>query len=200
MRIPSEEIQVLTPTRKGELGTVNLNRHLQEALNPPAKEKKEKAFGSAVFREGDRVMQIRNNYEIPWRSADNTAAGSGIFNGDIGVLTQIDPEQESVAVNFDGRIAVYSFDLLLELEHAWAMTVHKSQGSEYRAVILALGPTSQMLASRDVLYTAVTRAKELLILVGDDRIAYQMIDNARVSRRYNALRVRIRKNCGMAVK
>ena len=200
MHIPSEEIQVLTPTRKGELGTVNLNRHLQEALNPPAKEKKEKLFGSTVFRECDRVMQIRNNYEIAWRTVDNTAAGSGIFNGDIGVLTQIDPEQESVTVNFDGRIAVYSFDLLLELEHAWAMTVHKSQGSEYRAVILVLGPTSQMLASRDVLYTAVTRAKELLILVGDDRIAYQMIDNARVSRRYNALRVRIRKDCGMAVK
>ena len=200
MNIPSEEIQVLSPTRKGELGTVNLNQHLQAALNPPAEGKKEKLFGSVVFREGDRVMQIRNNYELSWHSEDNSAAGSGIYNGDIGVITQIDPEQECLTVSFDGRLAVYSFDLLLELEHAWAMTVHKAQGSEYRAVILALCAASQMLTSRDILYTAVTRAKELLILVGDEQIAYQMIDNARQSRRYNALRVRIRSNCGMAVK
>ena len=200
MNIPSEEIQVLSPTRKGELGTVNLNQHLQAALNPPAEGKKEKLFGSVVFREGDRVMQIRNNYELSWHSEDNSAAGSGIYNGDIGVITQIDLEQECLTVSFDGRLAVYSFDLLLELEHAWAMTVHKAQGSEYRAVILALCAASQMLTSRDILYTAVTRAKELLILVGDEQIAYQMIDNARQSRRYNALRVRIRSNCGMAVK
>ena len=200
MEIPSEEIQVLSPTRKGELGTVNLNKHLQEALNPPSEKKKEKLFGSAVFREGDRVMQIRNNYELAWRTEDNSAAGSGIYNGDIGVITQIDHEQECLTVSFDGRLAVYTFDLLLELEHAWAMTVHKAQGSEYRAVILALSPTSQMLMSRDILYTAVTRAKELLILVGDDEIAYQMIDNVRQSRRYNALRIRIRRGCGMAVK
>ena len=199
MGIPSEEIQVLSPTRKGELGTANLNRHLQEALNPPSEKKKEKAFGSVVFREGDRVMQIRNNYELAWRTEDNAAAGSGIYNGDIGVITQIDLEQECLTVSFDGRLAVYTFDLLLELEHAWAMTVHKAQGSEYRAVVLALCPTSQMLMSRDILYTAVTRAKELLILVGDEQIAYQMIDNARVSRRYNALRIRIRRDCGMAV-
>ncbi len=197
MHIPSEEIQVLSPTRKGELGTVNLNRCLQEALNPAEKGKKEKPFGAVVFREGDRVMQIRNNYDLLWRSEDNSAAGSGIYNGDIGVITQIDLEQENLTVSFDGRLAVYAFELLLELEHAWAMTVHKSQGSEYRAVILALSPTSQMLSSRDILYTAVTRAKELLILVGDEQIAYQMIDNARVSRRYNALRLRIRRNCGM---
>ena len=200
MNIPSEEIQVLSPTRKGELGTVNLNQKLQEALNPPAKDKKEKLFGSAVFREGDRVMQIRNNYELAWRTEDDSAAGSGIYNGDIGVITRIDPEQECLTVSFDGRLAVYSFDLLLELEHAWAMTVHKAQGSEYRAVILALCPTSQMLMSRDILYTAVTRARELLILVGDDQIAYQMIDNVRQSRRYNALRIRIRRECGMADK
>ena len=197
MKIPCEDIQVLSPTRKGELGTVNLNRHLQEALNPPAKKKKEKLFGSAVFREGDRVMQIRNNYDILWRTADNSAAGSGIYNGDIGVIRQIDPEQETLTLDFDGRIAVYGFDQLLELEHAWAMTVHKAQGSEYRAVILALCAASPMLMARDILYTAVTRARELLILVGDEKIAYQMIDNARQSRRYNALRVRIRKACGL---
>ena len=197
MNIPSTEIQVLSPTRKGELGTINLNKHLQEALNPAAKDKKEKLFGNAVFREGDRVMQIRHNYDIIWRSADNSAAGSGIYNGDIGVIRSIDPEQETLTVNFDGKLAVYTFDLLLELEHAWAMTVHKSQGSEFRAVILALCSTSQMLMSRDILYTAVTRAKELLILVGDEQIAFTMIDNVRQSRRYNALRLRIRKMSGI---
>lgn len=197
MNIPSTEIQVLSPTRKGELGTINLNKHLQEALNPAAKDKKEKLFGNAVFREGDRVMQIRNNYDIIWRSADNSAAGSGIYNGDIGVIRSIDPEQETLTVNFDGKLAVYTFDLLLELEHAWAMTVHKSQGSEFRAVIMALCSTSQMLMSRDILYTAVTRAKELLILVGDEQIAFTMIDNVRQSRRYNALRLRIRKMSGI---
>ena len=197
MNIPSTEIQVLSPTRKGELGTINLNKHLQEALNPAAKDKKEKLFGNAVFREGDRVMQIRNNYDIIWRSADNSAAGSGIYNGDIGVIRSIDPEQETLTVNFDGKLAVYTFDLLLELEHAWSMTVHKSQGSEFRAVILALCSTSQMLMSRDILYTAVTRAKELLILVGDEQIAFTMIDNVRQSRRYNALRLRIRKMSGI---
>lgn len=197
MNIPSTEIQVLSPTRKGELGTINLNKHLQEALNPAAKDKKEKLFGNAVFREGDRVMQIRNNYDIIWRSADNSTAGSGIYNGDIGVIRSIDPEQETLTVDFDGKLAVYTFDLLLELEHAWAMTVHKSQGSEFRAVILALCSTSQMLMSRDILYTAVTRAKELLILVGDEQIAFTMIDNVRQSRRYNALRLRIRKMSGI---
>ncbi len=196
MGIPPQDIQVLTPTRRGELGTANLNKRLQAALNPPSKEKREKAFGEAVFREGDRVMQIRNNYDILWRNAANTLTGSGIYNGDIGRILSIDPDAETVTVDFDGRIAYYGFDALIELEHAWAMTVHKAQGSEYRAVILALGQSSQMLLTRDVLYTAVTRAKELLILVGDDRTAYQMIDNFRQTKRYNALRYRLRKLCG----
>ena len=198
MKIPSAEIQVLTPTRKGELGTVNLNKRLQEALNPPGKEKKEKLFGDFVFREGDRVMQIRNNYDILWHNEANTAAGMGIYNGDIGQIRQIDLDTETLTVDFDGRIAQYGFDALLELEHAWAMTVHKAQGSEYRAVILALGNSAPMLMTRDVLYTAVTRAKELLIMVGDDNVAYHMIDNFRPSKRYCALRVRLRKNCGLA--
>ena len=121
----------------------------------------------------------------------------GIYNGDIGFILAIDMDAETVVVNFDGRIAAYGFDSLLELEHAWAMTVHKSQGSEYRAVILSLSPSSKMLLTRDVLYTAVTRAKELLILVGDDETAYYMIDNFRQSRRYTALRVRLRALCGV---
>lgn len=197
MGIPPEDIQVLSPTRRGELGTVSLNKRLQQVLNPSRKDKKEKAFGDVVFREGDRVMQIKNNYDILWQNESRTAAGSGIYNGDIGTILSIDMDSESLSVNFDGRIASYGFDSLIELEHAWAMTVHKSQGSEYRAVILSLSPGSQMLLTRDVLYTAVTRAKELLIMVGDDATAYKMIDNFRQSKRYSALRVRLRKLCGV---
>ena len=197
MGIPPEDIQVLSPTRKGELGTANLNRALQAVLNPPGKEKKEKLFGDAVFREGDRVMQIKNNYDILWKNASGTESGTGIYNGDIGVIDAIDPEAETITVDFDGRIAGFGFDSLIELEHAWAITVHKAQGSEYRAVILALSPGSQMLLTRGVLYTAVTRAKELMIMVGDDQTAYQMIDNYRRSKRYTALRVRLRKLCGV---
>ena len=185
MHIPTAEIQVLSPTRKGETGTVMLNKKLQEAINPPTPDKKEKAFGDAVFREGDRVMQVRNNYDVLWQ-----------YNGDIGTLLSVDPENETLTVDFDGRLVTYGFDALIELEHAWAVTVHKAQGSEYRAVILALGGGSPMLMTRGVLYTAVTRARELLILVGDDALAYQMIDNFRQSRRYTALRVRLRSLCG----
>ena len=197
MGIPSSEIQVLTPTRKGELGTQNLNKRLQAVLNPPAKEKREKAFGDAIFREGDRVMQIRNNYDMLWYTADRKQSGLGVYNGDIGTVLGIDPDAETLTVDFDGRLAVYGFETLPELEHAWAMTVHKAQGSEYRAVILALAPNAQMLLTRDVLYTAVTRAKELLILVGDDATAYRMIDNFRQSKRYTALRVRLCRLCGV---
>ena len=197
MHIPTEEIQVLSPTRKGETGTVILNRRLQEVVNPPAPGKQEKQFGEIVFREGDRIMQIRNNYDILWHNADYTEAGNGIYNGDIGTITSIDPDNETMTVDFDGRIANYGFDALIELEHAWAITVHKAQGSEYRAVILALGGSSQMLLTRGVLYTAVTRAKELLILVGDENQAHAMIDNYRQSRRYTALRVRLCTLCGV---
>ncbi|MBQ3210421.1 MAG: ATP-dependent RecD-like DNA helicase [Oscillospiraceae bacterium] len=198
MKIPPQDIQVLSPTRKGEMGTINLNKQLQAVLNPASKEKKEKFFGDCVFREGDRVMQIKNNYDILWSNREMTESGSGIYNGDIGFIVSIDHENESLTIDFDGRLAVYGFDSLLELEHAWAMTVHKSQGSEYRAVILALSSGSQMLMTRGVLYTAVTRAKDLLILVGDDRTACQMIDNFRQSRRYTALRIRLRELCGVS--
>lgn len=197
MNIPSEDIQVLSPTRKGELGTVSLNKHLQQALNPPKEGKKEKQYGDFVFREGDRVMQIRNNYDIIWSSADGKLSGAGIYNGDVGKIVAIDMDTETLKVNFDGRIAVYGFDALMELEHAWAMTVHKAQGSEYRAVILTLGASAQALLTRGVLYTAVTRARELLIIVGDEQTAYRMIDNFRQSRRYSALRVRLMELCGV---
>ena len=190
MNIPSNQIQVLSPSRKGETGTVNLNRRLQEALNPPDEKKKEKLFGDAVFRTGDRVIQIKNNYDIAWKDRLGKS-GTGIYNGDIGTIVEIDTASEYLKVDYDDKTALYGFEMLGELEHAWALTVHKSQGSEYRAVILSLNPVAQMLLTRGVLYTAVTRAKELLIMVGDDSVAHRMIDNHRQSRRYSALRIRL---------
>ena len=190
MKIPSASIQVLSPTRKGETGTVNLNKRLQAALNPPSESKKEKLFGEAVFRVGDRVIQTKNNYDTIWKTKGGVS-GAGVYNGDIGTIAQIDPITETLTVDFEDKLATYSFEMLNELEHAWALTVHKSQGSEYRAVVLALSGDIQMLLTRGVLYTAVTRAKELLIMVGDDNIAHRMIDNNKQSRRYSALRLRL---------
>ena len=190
MKIPSASIQVLSPTRKGETGTVNLNKRLQAALNPPSESKKEKLFGEAVFRVGDRVTQTKNNYDTIWKTKGGVS-GAGVYNGDIGTIAQIDPITETLTVDFEDKLATYSFEMLNELEHAWALTVHKSQGNEYRAVVLALSGDVQMLLTRGVLYTAVTRAKELLIMVGDDNIAHRMIDNNKQSRRYSALRLRL---------
>jgi len=191
MGIPAEEIQVLSPTRKYETGTKNLNRVLQKALNPPEIGKKERNFGDFSFREGDRVMQIRNNYDIIWKRVNGLGAGTGIFNGDIGHITAIDFSQETVTIVFDDREAVYNFDMLSELEPAYAMTVHKSQGSEYRAVILAALQGSPYLLTRSILYTAITRAKELLIVVGDEKILSYMTENNRQSRRYSGLKLRL---------
>ena len=190
MNIPSASIQVLSPTRKGETGTVNLNKRLQAVLNPPSESKKEKLFGEVVFRVGDRVIQTKNNYDTIWKTKGGVS-GAGVYNGDIGTIAQIDPITETLTVDFEDKLATYSFEMLNELEHAWALTVHKSQGSEYRAVVLALSGDVQMLLTRGVLYTAVTRAKELLIMVGDDNIAHRMIDNNKQSRRYSALRLRL---------
>lgn len=190
MKIPSNQIQVLSPSRKGETGTVNLNKCLQAALNPPDEGKMEKLFGETVFRVGDRVIQIKNNYDIAWKDKLGKS-GMGIYNGDIGTIVEIDTVSEYLKVDYDDRTALYGFEMLNELEHAWALTVHKSQGSEYRAVILSLNPVAQLLLTRSVLYTAVTRAKELLIMVGDDNVAHRMIDNHKQSRRYSALRIRL---------
>ena len=196
LQIPPEEIQVLSPTRKGDCGTLALNRQLQAALNPPSPEKKERPLGSVIFREGDRLIQTRNNYDILWQRPDGSE-GTGIFNGDIGILKEINREEQTLTVDFDGRLARYETEMLEDLEHAWALTVHKAQGCEYRAVILALSDTSRRLLTRMVLYTAVTRARDLLILVGNDDTAFRMIDNVAPTRRYNALRVRIREACGV---
>ncbi len=191
MGIPAEQIQVLTPTRKGAVGTVHLNQLLQQALNPPAPDKKERKFADYCFREGDRVMQIRNNYDILWKKTDGSAVGAGIFNGDIGVIRQIDPEAESLRIVFDDREADYDFSQLNELEPAYAMTVHKSQGSEYRCVILAAWNGSPYLLSRSILYTAITRARELLIIVGREETVAAMTENARKNRRYSGLKLRL---------
>ncbi|MGI6013676.1 MAG: ATP-dependent RecD-like DNA helicase [Oscillospiraceae bacterium] len=190
MGIPPEEIQVLTPTRRYTSGTQKLNMRLQAALNPPSPEKAERRFGDKIFRVGDRVMQVRNNYDILW-SKDDESAGMGIFNGDIGKIVAINQEEELLAVDFDGKLAVYSVEMLGELEHAFAMTIHKSQGSEFRVVILCAGRGAPMLMHRGVLYTGVTRARELLVVVGDDRIVDHMIDNYRQTRRYSGLRSRL---------
>ena len=191
MGIPPEQIQVLTPTRKGNVGTWSLNGLLQATLNPPSPDKKERQFGDFSFREGDRVMQIRNNYDIMWKKCDGSAVGTGIFNGDIGVIRGIDPNMETVTVVFDDKEADYDFTQLNELEPAYAMTVHKSQGSEYRDVILAAWNGSPYLLSRSILYTAITRARELLIIVGREETVYAMTQNAKVGRRYTGLKLRL---------
>ena len=193
MNIPSAQIQVLTPTRKGAVGTWGLNELLQARLNPPHPMKKERKFGEFSFREGDRVMQIRNNYDIMWKTCDSSTLGTGIFNGDIGTITAIDFNEETLTVVFDGREAQYDFAQLNELEPAYAMTVHKSQGSEYRAVVLCAWNGSPYLLSRSVLYTAVTRAKELLIIVGREETVAAMTQNAKVGRRYSGLKLRLQE-------
>ncbi len=191
MGIPPEQIQVLSPTRKYETGTTNLNQALQEALNPPSPEKNQRTYGSRVLRVGDRVMQIRNNYEIMWLEKGKNRGGMGVFNGDIGFIEDIDPQGEVVTVNFDDRIVEYTPDMLGELEPAFAMTVHKSQGSEYRAVILVALNGARFLLSRGVLYTAMTRARELLIIVGSDQVIAQMCSNNKPTSRYTGLRERL---------
>ena len=196
MGIPADQIQVLSPTRKGGAGTVYLNKLLQKVLNPPAPNKKERQYGDFSFREGDRVMQIRNNYDILWKKTDGSAVGAGVFNGDIGTITAIEPQAEIITVVFDDREAEYDFSMLSELEPAYAMTVHKSQGSEYRAVILTAWNGSPYLLSRSVLYTAVTRARELLIIVGKEDVVATMVHNSKRSRRYTGLKLRLQGRGG----
>ena len=193
MGIPAEQIQVLSPTKKGFSGTVNLNRQLQAKLNPPAPHKRERPFGDFIFREGDRVMQIRNNYDILWKKTDGSMIGNGIFNGDVGIIRSVDPQMELVTVVFDDREADYDFTQLGELEPAYAMTVHKSQGSEYKAVILSAWNGSSYLLNRSVLYTAITRARDLLIIVGREDTVAVMVQNGKVGRRYSGLKLHLQK-------
>lgn len=192
MGIPADQIQVLTPTKKGGAGTYELNRVLQQSLNPSTPGKAEKKFGEIIFREGDRVMQIRNNYDILWKKADGTI-GAGMFNGDVGTVIDIDLDSELVTVQFDDRQAAYDFTDLNELEPAYAITVHKSQGSEYRAVVLSAWGGSPYLLNRSVLYTAITRARTLLVIVGREETVAAMTQNAKVGRRYTGLKLRLQE-------
>ena len=183
---PITDIQIICPSKKGELGTVNLNRALQKVMNPPSSEKDEFEFGARVFRQGDKVMQIKNNYDIVWTKGKDTS--SGIFNGDIGTILTVNHNTRTMKILFDDRTAIYPFENLKELEHAYAVTVHKSQGSEFEAVIMPVLGVPAQLCYRNLLYTAVTRAKNKMLLVGSKSQVEQMVDNYKVNLRYSALK------------
>ena len=180
-----ENIQIITPSRKGSAGTELLNALLQKTLNPPMSKKKEKRARDIIFREGDKIMQIKNNYNIEWERED--IVGQGIFNGDIGVIESINVKEEHMVLNFDERIAIYDFTLIDELEHAFAITVHKSQGSEYPVVIIPVYWYTPKLLTRNLLYTAVTRAQSMVIMVGQPDVVNKMVDNNRQINRYTGL-------------
>ena len=182
----AEGIQVISPSRRGAAGTETLNRMLKEALNPPSPRKREKTFRDVVYREGDRVMQIKNDYDLTWER--DGKEGIGVFNGDIGVVETINLTDEEMVISFDDRVVKYDFTKLEELEHAYAITVHKSQGSEYPFVIIPMySSCPQQLLSRNLLYTAVTRAQKMVILVGDPSIVARMVDTNRQVMRYTGL-------------
>lgn len=192
VKADSNEIQVLTPMRKGALGVESLNPILQQYLNPPALSKKEKEYGNVIFREGDKVMQIRNNYQLEWEVLGKynivVDKGLGIFNGDMGVVDKIDFYSEIIEVRYDrDHIVKYPFANLDELEHAYAVTIHKSQGSEYPAVIIPLLGGPKPLLNRNLLYTAVTRAKHCVVILGSDSVFAQMVENADETKRYTSL-------------
>lgn len=179
------DIQVICPSKKGETGTGNLNRMLQQALNPGSHDKGELTVAGQIFREGDKIMQVKNNYNIEWKSKDEK--GNGIFNGDIGILKKVDTKSRTVSVDFDGREAVIPAENLTELELAYAVTVHKSQGSEFKAVIIPVISLVPNLAYRNLLYTAVTRAKDMLVTVGSAEQIEKMTLNDKKAKRYSAL-------------
>lgn len=189
---PLSDIQVICPSRKGETGTTNLNRLLQAALNPPDETKNEITVAGQIFRTGDKIMQIKNNYNIEWESKDDK--GTGIFNGDIGILKKVDSKANVVTVDFDGRETVIPGEYLSELELAYAITVHKSQGSEFKAVIIPAINIVPNLAYRNLLYTAVTRAKDMLITVGSANQIEAMTYNDKKAKRYSALAHFLKEN------
>ncbi len=191
--LPVRDIQVLTPVRKGMLGSINLNKELQEVLNPPCAELEEKKFGDRIFREHDKVMQIKNNYELKWRNQEDFTEGEGVFNGDVGFINSIDKEFGEVTVVYDGcRYVTYNFGQLDELELAYAITVHKSQGSEFPVVIMPMSWFPPMLATRNLLYTGVTRGKTAVVLVGSENKMHGMVDNNRITERNSGLGIRLK--------
>ena len=181
------EIQVISPSRRGESGTENLNILLQQALNPKDPSRREYHYRNSVYREGDRVMQIRNNYDLEWTKNTDGSTGMGVFNGDIGTVIRINQAEGCMEIDFDDRHVIYDLKLLEELEHAYAITAHKSQGSEYPVVIIPAGSSPQMLMTRNLLYTAVTRARRMVIVVGRAEVISEMVGNNRQSMRYTGL-------------
>lgn len=184
---PTEEIQVLTPSRKGDLGTAELNKALQEAINPPSPEKTEIIINQRILREGDKVMQYKNNYNIPW-TRDDGAIGEGIFNGDIGILLEVSKSNQKIKIRFDDKMATYTYDDIIDVDLAYCSTIHKSQGNEFEAVIIPMYNSPPQLLYRNLLYTAVTRAKKLLILVGKPEIMERMVNNNKRTLRYSGLK------------
>ena len=187
---------MLTPQRKGDLGVYAINDSLQQALNPPQKGKKEYKSILFTFREGDKVLQTRNNYDIEWEKPGTNEKGMGIYNGDIGIIRRIDLIGGNIEIDFDDRRCNYTLDMAGELELAYAVTVHKSQGSEYSAVVLPILGGYDKLYFRNLLYTAVTRARKLLIIVGSESRVYQMVDNNRKMLRYTGLRYFLQQEAG----
>ena len=183
---PLTDIQVLSPGRKGELGSAALNKRLQAAVNPPDPAKNEMQVNGIVFRAGDKVMQVKNNYNLLWTKADGTT-GEGVFNGDVGVLLELDKQAATMTVQMDDRYILYTTEDAQELELAYAMTVHKSQGNEFQAVVIPMFPGPVQLSYRNLLYTAITRAKSLLILVGVEKSVRAMVENDRKTKRYSGL-------------
>ena len=183
---PIDDIQVLCPTKMGAAGTRELNKLLQQALNPPAQNKAEMKFFDVIFRIGDKVMQTKNDYDVLWTR--NNEKGSGIFNGDIGIIRSVDRFSQNVTIDFEGRMAIYTSEMLRKLEHAYAITIHKSQGSEYDAVIIPITGYTKNLLYRNLLYTGVTRAKKMIILIGTRELVKAMVDNDRKMLRYTLLR------------
>ena len=188
---PIDDIQVLCPTKMGMAGTKELNKQLQSALNPPSQNKAELKFFDVIFRTGDKVMQTKNDYDVLWTK--NNEKGSGIFNGDIGLIRSVDRFSQNVTIDFEGRVAIYTSEMLRRLEHAYAITIHKSQGSEYDAVIIPITAFTHNLLYRNLLYTGVTRAKKMIIVIGTKELVKTMVDNNRKMLRYSLLRPLLEK-------
>lgn len=198
---PLKDIQILVPMRKGMVGVNNLNIELQSVLNPPASFKKEKTYREILYRQGDKVMQIKNNYKLQWRKVENDeeiSRGEGVFNGDMGFVQDIDNEEQTLTVLFDDdKTVIYEFSQLDELELAYAISIHKSQGSEFPVVIIPLISGPPMLMTRNLLYTAVTRAKELVVLVGREKTIGEMVYNNHIAKRYSSLSKRLKQAFAM---
>ena len=198
LKTDSQKVQVLSPTKKGKIGVENLNKLLQEKINPPSSKKQEKKFGSVIYRQGDKVMQSKNNYELEWEIRDKYGVaaekGKGVFNGDMGIVVSVNDFESSLTVEFEeGKTVQYPYKALNELDIAYAITVHKSQGSEYPGVVIPVFDMADMLKNRNLIYTAVTRAKDCVVIAGSWRVLSFMIQNESISKRFTGLQERIRE-------